>query len=83
MIAGKAVYDEEIVKLREELKARGIVLIVIRGLKNKSDIEFGSALTVEDIPRAATMLRLVAENFEKDFSTITQEYHTKDKGMVN
>jgi len=77
MIAGKAVYDDEIMKLRDELKARGVVLIVIDGSKNKAPVEFGSALALEDIPRACRMLRQVANEFERDFAQISDDYHTK------
>lgn len=70
MIKGKAVYDTEIVKLREDLKARSIVLIVIEGAKNKNPIEFGSALTMTDIPAAIGVLRAVADEFERDLVRI-------------
>lgn len=72
MIEGKAVYDEEIMDLLKKLKAKGIVLLVINGVRNKKDIEFGSALTLEDVPRIWQALYGVADEFKRDYASIVR-----------
>ncbi len=80
MIEGKAIYDQEIMELLKRFDAKGIVLLVIEGNKNKSDLEFGSALRVDDIPRISRVLRHMADTFDNDLTTILFEKQ-KERGQ--
>ena len=59
-IEGKhAIYDDEVMALLHKLRAKGILLVVIQGEKNKSDIEYASCLTADMLPRLIETMRLM------------------------
>lgn len=58
-LEGSSVYDEDLEKLMVGLKAKGIVLVVIDGVKNKNPIEYAAAVTPEMLPRLIDVLGIV------------------------
>lgn len=58
-IEGSSVYDEDLEKLMVSLKAKGIVMIVIDGARNKNPIEYAAAVTPDMLPRLIEVMGLV------------------------
>jgi len=63
---GISVYDSEIMGLMRDLQAKGILLIVVEGNRNKADVEFGSALLPEVLDKVVGMLESVLDEIKRD-----------------
>lgn len=70
MMEGSSIYDGEVGELITRLKADGIVLIVVNGERNKSPIEFASALQGKILPRIIEVLLLTAAEMQRDMDAV-------------
>lgn len=68
MLEGSSVYELEIDELRERLKAKGILLVVIEGNRNKRDVEWAAALTPLGMLRLTEVLDSVSLELKLDLA---------------
>lgn len=66
MAIGPGKYDQEVTQLREQLKADGIMLVVIRGSRGSG---FSAQLSLADTVDLPKALRDMAEQMEKSGGT--------------
>ncbi len=70
MLEGSSIYDGEVSELISRLKAEGVLLIVVNGERNKSPIEFASAIQARIIPRVIEVLLLTAAEMQRDMDAV-------------
>jgi hypothetical protein len=63
MAAGGGKYDEECTEIREKTQSKGVLLIVIDGIKGGG---FSAQMTPEHMAKMPGVLRIVAEQIERD-----------------
>lgn len=80
--SGEAVYQKELDELIKKFEAKGVILLVLQGNRNKSHVEFGCGALPRDIPALIQALEMATENLKNQFIEMIRE-SIKDKKRVD